>query len=253
MLSAFRLTTLRPWKPLSSSLLSSTARSLRQVSTKIKASPTPPLAPTAGAAAERIPVWQMFSKLKNSTVPTMLYVAPDKKRGAVLCYVAALLQLAFWGNIATWVWFDYAELDPETNKYELSSFEKRAAYATGLGAVGLLVASAFLYFPSRRILTLTVTPNARQVQLQTPRMLPFLTPRVRTYNIQDLYLQEPLWTGVGRNECEVKGTAGMGFAVLWVSRRVGARFQGFLLDREGSFWEADGGAKLVDKLFIANK
>ncbi|ODQ50716.1 hypothetical protein SAICODRAFT_167994 [Saitoella complicata NRRL Y-17804] len=141
----------------------------------------------------------------------------------------------------------------ETNKYELSSFEKRAAYATGLGAVGLLVASAFLYFPSRRILTLTVTPNARQVQLQTPRMLPFLTPRVRTYNIQDLYLQEPLWTGVGRNECEVKGTAGMGFAVLWVSRRVGARFQGFLLDREGSFWEADGGAKLVDKLFIANK
>ncbi|BFZ64451.1 hypothetical protein YB2330_005597 [Saitoella coloradoensis] len=251
MLSAFRLTTLRPWRPLSPSLFSLAARSLRHASTKTKTSPRP--SPTPAAGTQTIPVWQLFSQLKNSTVPTTLYTAPDKKRDAVMCYVAALLQLAFWGNIASWVWFDYTELDPETNKYELSSFEKRAAYATGLGAVGLLFASLFLYFPSRRILTLTVAPHARKLHLQTPRMLPFLAPRVRTYNMQDLYLGEPFWTGVGRNECGAKGTAGMGFAVLWVSKRVGMRGQGFMLDREGSLSGDAGGAKLVDKLFIANK
>jgi hypothetical protein len=89
-----------------------------------------------------------------------LFFAPLSRSRHIMAYLAAATQIIFWGNLSHWAATGYAKknecllpmcslIDRKTGEYELAGPTRRYVYAGWLLGLGIALACAFLFVPSR--------------------------------------------------------------------------------------------------------
>jgi hypothetical protein len=102
----------------------------------------------------------------------------------------------------------------DTGDYELAPTSARYLYGGWLAGLGVALAAAFLYIPSRcfqaplansRIITrMAFVPESKTFLIETPHMfLPFSKVRVMAAPLRKLSLSSPVFTGKGKQDKEL--------------------------------------------------
>ncbi|ORY76651.1 hypothetical protein BCR37DRAFT_389359 [Protomyces lactucae-debilis] len=193
----------------------------------------------------------------------------------MVLYASAAINLIFWGNLATWVFMDYAVKKPEStstaivqdgetlaSEYERAPLRTRILYATGLGGLGLAISTGFLLVSKRVVRRIDLMPGGTHVKLFTGFRNPASTlplqanlPKTATpviaegstggshIALTDLMLRKALFTGAGPNQAYSE--SGSYTQLLRKGQLIG-----YLLDRRGSFL---GGPRVLDELITTSR
>jgi len=110
--------------------------------------------------------FRLVSSLSKRTAPhppgkvDELFFAHLSRSRHIMGYLAAATQVIFWGNLSHWAATSYVKkneclgpisslTDRETGEYELAGPTRRYVYAGWLLGLGIALACAFLFVPSR--------------------------------------------------------------------------------------------------------
>jgi hypothetical protein len=208
--------------------------------------------------------------LRRTRIPRTLYLSSGARTFPLVIYASAAINLIFWGNLASWVFTDYAvkkteavsstsdaDADLVAAQFERAPLGKRVAYASGLAGLGLAISTGFLLVSKRVVRRVDLLPGGTHVKLYTgfgrPPSAPALQiatsktsvptlPQESASGVQialtDLTLRKALYTGAGPNQAHSEGGS-----YTQLLRR--GQLIGYLLDRRGSFL---GGPKVFDAL-----
>ncbi|KAF9998557.1 exocyst complex component exo70 [Entomortierella chlamydospora] len=173
---------------------------------------------------------------------------PTVHKTFTLAYLAAGLQLVFWGNVAQYAFTHYTD-DPifsstqppppplplpgtegiESTDVPLAPLRKRIIISAGLVGTGLVIAFGICAVPWRYVTKLTLLKGGTQVRIDTGRKFPRGYHRV--YPIQDMQCRQQLVTGVGpQGTSPVK--KGSSVHIMLGSKK---ERMAFFVDRRGSF------------------
>ncbi|KAF9112434.1 hypothetical protein BGX27_003399 [Mortierella sp. AM989] len=173
---------------------------------------------------------------------------PTLNKTFTLAYLAAGLQLIFWGNIAQYAFTHYTDnpmfssTQPpppplplpgtegiESTDVPLAPLRKRIIISAGLVGTGLVIAFGICAIPWRYVTRLTLLKGGTQVRIETGRKFP--QGYHRTYPIQDMQCRQQLVTNVGpQGTSPVK--QGSSMHVMLGSKK---ERMSFFVDRRGSF------------------
>ncbi|KAF8978417.1 hypothetical protein BGZ46_006483 [Entomortierella lignicola] len=139
---------------------------------------------------------------------------PTLNKTFTLAYLAAGLQLLFWGNIAQYAFTHYTD-DPifsatqppppplplpgtegvESTDVPLAPLRKRIIISAGLIGTGVVIAFGICAVPWRYVTKLTLLRGGTQIKIETGRKFPKGYHRI--YPIQDMQCRQQLVTNIG--------------------------------------------------------
>ncbi|OLL24459.1 hypothetical protein NEOLI_004090, partial [Neolecta irregularis DAH-3] len=184
---------------------------------------------------------QLLETIKKSRVPVEIYKTRPVKKTLLLFYSLAVVQLAFWGNIAQWSFSEWTEEIKATGEKVRANIVKRAIIGSVLLGIGIGFSYAFIFYPSRLITSLKILPGMHKVQLTTAGFYPLNRgSKILTFPIADLAPAQRLFSGKGTYGTK---TTMMSPFVTMRNKKLGGSY---LIDTNGYF---SGGGKLFDTVF----
>ncbi|OZJ03010.1 hypothetical protein BZG36_03970 [Bifiguratus adelaidae] len=187
----------------------------------------------ATKATERVSVSTAIKSLKQKLQhkDVEFYQAPaSARRTFVLLYVAAGVQILFWGNLGSLAYVSYAEKKKdgaEDAQPTLASKPKRMAVAGALIGVGTMIAGAMCIYPWRYVRRITLLRGGNSLRLQTYGWGKNST---RELPVDTVYAKQKIYTGIGP-----KGTDALGSSASQLYLRIQSERLAYILDRKGKY------------------